>query len=150
MPVFEAIHHSDAPLETVWEVLSDHRGMPSWSRVSSVELDQKGSPDANGVGAVRVLKTGPIRVVEEITEFEPPESLAYRMTKGLPIKSWEGHVELVAAGDGTKVTWRIDMEPDMPAMGWALKRMARKLCEDLAEGLADEADRRWDDQGGTR
>ncbi|KAA0236092.1 MAG: hypothetical protein JJLCMIEE_00760 [Acidimicrobiales bacterium] len=142
MPAFESIQHSTAPVETVWEVLSDHEGMPSWARVKSVELEQQGSPDANGVGAVRVLRSGPIRVVEEITEFDAPKTLAYRMTKGLPIKRWDGRVELAVAGDGTKITWRIDMEPDMPAMGWALKRMARKLCEDLAEGLARQADER--------
>ena len=44
-----------APPETVFDVLTDHRAYPNFTPIRGAELDPEGSPDPNGVGAVRVL-----------------------------------------------------------------------------------------------
>ncbi len=43
-----------APVETVFDVLTDHRGYAKITPLRSSTLEREGSPDPNGVGAVRV------------------------------------------------------------------------------------------------
>ena len=39
-----------APIETVWDKLSDHVGMSQWGPGISVTMDKLGTDDPNGVG----------------------------------------------------------------------------------------------------
>lgn len=43
-----------APVETVFDVLTDHRGYAKITPLRSSTLEREGSPDPNSVGAVRV------------------------------------------------------------------------------------------------
>src|SRR5690606_40825054 len=76
--VSKTIH---APIEKVFEILADHEGYVSFPGVRKAELIQEGTSPRNGVGAVRRLGLGPISIDEEITEFQAPSLLGYRIVK---------------------------------------------------------------------
>jgi hypothetical protein len=42
-----------APIETVWDKLSNHVGMSQWGPRIAVTMDRLGTADPNGVGAIR-------------------------------------------------------------------------------------------------
>jgi hypothetical protein len=52
-----------APMEVVFDVLSDHRGYHTITPLRSATLELEGDAEPNGVGAIRVLKLAgpPIR-----------------------------------------------------------------------------------------
>ena len=72
-----------APTAKVFARYSDFPSWTRWSGLGKVSVRRPG--DANGVGAVRVIQTGPLRIVEEVTASEPPSALTYRLLSGLPI-----------------------------------------------------------------
>lgn len=110
--------------------------MPSWLKLKSVELDPEGTPDPNGVGAVRNIRNGPVKIKEEVTLFEPPHRLGYRMVSGLPVKDYLGMTTLEAQGGGTKITWEVDYVPDMPAGNLLIRWLVKRIVDDLVKRLA--------------
>jgi uncharacterized protein YndB with AHSA1/START domain len=124
-----------APREAVWERLADHEGMPAWMPVREVVRRRPGSPDPNGVGAVRTVRLRGMVVEEEVTGFEPPERLRYRLTEGAPIRDHRGEVTLHASGDRCRVEWRIEFRPLIPGTGWLVARVLRREIARGLEGL---------------
>ena len=75
-----------APIETVWDKLSDHVGMSEWGPVT-VTMDRLGTADPNGVGAIRrIALPGPgPDIVEEVVTFEAPNLLRLQSPVRYPI-----------------------------------------------------------------
>lgn len=96
-----------APIDVVWAILADHRRYNEWAAMSNSTLEREGVLDPDGVGAIRVLGTGPVVSREEVVVFDPPHHLAYTLLSGLPISNYRADVELVDYhGVRTLVTWR--------------------------------------------
>lgn len=104
------------PVEHVWSVLADHEGMTSWGPGLTVTLDQEGSTDRNGLGAVRrIAAPGPApAIVEEIVAFEPGSKLGYKALSGVPFKNYGGEVVLSPAGTGTRIDYSITLDERVP------------------------------------
>jgi len=66
-----------APIDTVWDALSNHSGISRWAPGLTVTMDRLGTADPNGVGAIRrIASPGPgPDIVEEVVTFEPPHLL---------------------------------------------------------------------------
>jgi uncharacterized protein YndB with AHSA1/START domain len=131
-----------APPEVVWEVVADLRGMGDYTRVRKVELEREGEPPPNGVGAIRVVHLIGPPIREEITAFEPPRRFAYRMLSGAPVRDHVGTIELSPAGEGTRMSYVVETTPTVPLVGFAVVAVVRKTVEDIAAGIAAEAQRR--------
>ena len=108
----------NAPIEHVWDVLSDHEGMASWAPGLKVRLDRTGTEERNGVGAVRRIEApGPApAIVERVVAFEPVRRLAYEAISGVPFKEYGGEVVLTPTHDGTKVSYTVRYEPRLPLL----------------------------------
>jgi hypothetical protein len=106
-------HHFAAAPEAVWARFSDHAGMVNWAGVFKATLAREGQPERDGVGAVRRLDVLPgVTIVEEVTGFEPPRRLTYRLTAGLPgLAHHAGETRLLPDGSGgTRLEWDIELE----------------------------------------
>ncbi len=99
----------DLPVQTVWEALVDHEGMSGWAPGLKATLDREGTPERNGVGAVRRIKApGPApAIVEQITACDAPRRLGYRALAGVPFRGYGGEVVLTDAGGRTEVAWSL-------------------------------------------
>jgi uncharacterized protein YndB with AHSA1/START domain len=115
----------NAPIERVWTVLADHEGMSSWAPGLRASLTTDGTPERNGVGAVRRLDApGPMpAIVEEITGFEPQRRLAYRALAGVPLKNYAGEVVLTAQGSGTRIDYTVSADQRLPVVEQVLVRL---------------------------
>lgn len=120
----------------VWRVLTDHCGWTRWAGVKEVVLRQQGDPPPNGLGAIRVVRKSGIAVEEEITAFDPPQRLAYRLVAGIPIRNHEGEVCLDLSESGTRVTWRARFDPIVPLTGGLLKRALARELQNILDRLA--------------
>ena len=99
----------NVPLDKVWAVLSDHKGIENWIPASTVTMTELGSPDPNGVGAVRsIAMPGPApAIVERVTKFEAPHVLGYEALAGVPWKNHRGEISLTEVAEGTRIEWTL-------------------------------------------
>jgi uncharacterized protein YndB with AHSA1/START domain len=142
-PRIDVFRHADAPVELVWSILSDHRGYRTWNPVPTAELEVEGSPEPDGVGAVRKLGARPIFAREKVIEFDPPHHLAYTILSGIPVRDYRADVELFATADGgCDIRWTGSFGSAPAGMGRLLKGFLQRVLEDMARRLAEEAERR--------
>jgi uncharacterized membrane protein len=130
-----------APSRRVWELLADHEGMPAWMPVREVVRRRPGRPEANGVGARRVVRASGLAIEERITAFEPERRLVYEVVEGAPVRDHRGEVLLEPDGDATRVRWRVSLRPLVPGTGWLLRRIVGRLVGRGLEGLARRAEK---------
>jgi carbon monoxide dehydrogenase subunit G len=122
-----------APIETVWDKLSDHVGMSEWGPVT-VTMDKLGTADPNGVGAIRrIASPGPgPDIVEEVVTFEAPNLFGYKALSGTPFPGYAGEVRLTPAGSGTHINYTVSTTASFPLV----KAPLAVICQVLLRLLA--------------
>ncbi len=131
-------HTVSADPQRVWAEVADHEGMaqwtPSWASLPKVTLESVGSPDRNGVGAVRrlVMVPGP-PIRERVTAFEPGQRLAYEAISGVPARDYTGEIVLTPAGAGTRIDWTIAFDPAVPGAQLVLRAAISTVARVLAK-----------------
>jgi hypothetical protein len=131
-------HTVTADPEQVWAEIADHEGMsgwtPAWVPLPKVTLESQGSPDRNGVGAVRrlVMAPGP-PIRERVTAFERPTRLTYEALSGVPARNYTGDIVLTPVGSGTRFDWTIAFDPAFPGAQLILRTAIGTVARVLAK-----------------
>src|SRR6201993_1546693 len=143
MVEFTLRHTTTAPIEKVFDVLTDHRGMADYvPLLRRSTLDREGTPAPNGVGAVRRLEAVGPAIVEEIIDYQRPTRYAYKMLSGAPVRDHVGTVELREAGTGTEVSWHLRSTPKIPGANWLLSAVLHRAIGELLKGAVRTAEDR--------
>ena len=120
--------HIRAPIERVWELLSDQEAYTFAKVVNEATLLKEGRGEKDGVGAVVRVRALGAPVTWEIVAFEPPARLEYRITKVLlPMRHEIGAVEFTTRGDGTDVRWTSSFEVPIPIVGRLIGPVIRQV-----------------------
>ncbi|MCW2958995.1 MAG: hypothetical protein JWP18_1798 [Solirubrobacterales bacterium] len=140
MPGFLITKQINAPVQTVFDVLTQHDGYGAFSPGPvRVELERPGTPDANGVGAIRkILGAGPA-IREEVYRYDEPTHFSYGIISGAPVKDHRGDVVLEERAGGTFMTYRITFDAALPLRPVMLGVM-RLVVGSLAAGVAKTAE----------
>jgi uncharacterized protein YndB with AHSA1/START domain len=139
MPEFAIRQEIPAPVERVFALLADHVGWQRWAGVQEVVLRQQGDPAPNGLGAIRVLRRGGLAIEEEVTAFEPPARIGYRVSAGIPVRDCQVEIRLEPSAGATRLTWDVRFRPLVPGTGWLMRRLIRPRLVDTLAGLARSA-----------
>jgi uncharacterized protein YndB with AHSA1/START domain len=131
-----------APVETVFEVLTDHRGYSRITPLRKSTLEREGEPAPNGVGAVRVLSSLGPPLREETIVYEPPTRFSYKLLSGAPLRDHVGTIELTPGEGGTRFVYAVRTTPTLPMVGGAAVAVARFGVKQLFDGIANESERR--------
>jgi len=127
----------EAPIETVWRVLSDLENWPSWNKsVTKIRVD---GPIQAGTSFAWV--GGGSRIVSRLEEVDPPKRIAWS-GKTLGIRAM--HVwELAEKGEGTQVHTEESFKGLVARLfrGYARKTLARALDQGISS-LKAEAEAR--------
>lgn len=143
MPSYRHTASTSAPIDVVWHVVQDHEGMaailpPGADAVAKPWLAEEGSPDRNGVGAVR--RFGKLPLGEQITEFDPPHRMAYTIVNA-PIKGYEGVVQLTERSDGgTDVVWEGSFERPGGVQGAVMGRVVGTIVGGMLKKVVKVAE----------
>jgi len=123
-----------APIETVWDTLSDHVGISQWGPGITVTMDRLGTADPNGVGAIRrIASPGPgPDIVEEVVTFQAPNVLGYKALSGTPFPGYAGEVRLTPAGAGTHINYTVSSTASFPLVKAPLAVVCQVLLRLLA------------------
>ncbi|MDX5398550.1 MAG: SRPBCC family protein, partial [Actinomycetes bacterium] len=108
-----------APPGVAFARYADILSWTRWAGLGRVALGRPG--DVDGVGALRVIANGPVRVVEEVTAVDAPRRLDYRLVRGFPIRDHAGWVTFTPSDGGTTVLWECDFTSRIPGAGPAFR-----------------------------
>jgi len=131
-----------APPETVFAVLTDHRGYAKITPLLKSVLEREGEPAPDGVGAIRKLSAVGPPLREEVLAYEPSTRFSYKLLSGLPVRDHVGTVELTPSGDGTRVVYAVRTNPTLPLAGGAVVAIVKVGVKQLLGGIVAEAERR--------
>src|SRR5689334_19995770 len=110
--------------EKVFDVIADHEGYTRLEGIKKSKLVKTGATERNGVGAVREIVAGGAWFQEEITTFERPKKLGYKIIKSKPPMDHEGGlVEITPTADGCDVVWTTTLHVRIPLVGGLLTRL---------------------------
>jgi len=124
------------PIQRVWDVVSDHRGLDRWLLPgATIRLDPEGHSEPNGLGAVRVIERGSFRGEEKVVAYSPPHHLAYTVVSGAPIKKHLGEIFLEKVAEGTRVRWTVEFAPVVPGTGLVIAAIVRRVLKSGLERL---------------
>ena len=141
--VYRVEARSDAPPEVVWPLLGEARRWREWSFLTSTGLERDGSPEPDGIGAVRRFTRFGVGSREEVVAWDPPRHLAYRILSGFPVRDYRSDVTLEPAGAGTRIEWAGSYDLKWPGTGRLLQavlpRMMQRFADDLARAAGDRA-----------
>ena len=131
-----------APIERVFDAVTDHAGMGSWIDGTSVTVDEPGVPPPNGLGALRRIRWRGISVWERVVAWEPPTIMHYRVERGSPVRDHLGRFTLTAISPAeTFVDYRIDYRVPWVFGGRAAGTVLTYILgRDLRRGLAKLAE----------
>jgi hypothetical protein len=124
---------------TVYALLRDGESWPTWSRIDSVELERPGTGEPEGVGAVRVLRSGRITGRDTIAELVPDRRFSYTHTSTLPIRDYRGDVDLEPTAAGTAIRWVSEFDPKIPGTGPLVRRVLDGFIKGMVNGLAEHS-----------
>jgi uncharacterized protein YndB with AHSA1/START domain len=131
-----------APPETVFEVLTDHRGYAKLTPLRKSVLEREGEPAPNGVGAIRKLTAVGPALREEVIAYEEPSRFSYTLLSGLPVRDHVGTVELTPNGSGTRMVYAVKTQPTVPVVGAVVVAAVKQGVKGLIGGVAAESERR--------
>jgi hypothetical protein len=136
-------HHATTTADpaTVYALLRDGAGWPTWSPIESFELERPGAEEPEGIGAVRVFRSGRVTGRDEIVELVPDRRFAYAHTSSLPVRDYRGQVDLEPIPEGTAIRWVSEFDPKIPGTGWLMRRALDGFVAKLTHGLAEHATR---------
>ncbi len=132
----------DAPPETIFEVLVDHRSYSSITPLRRSVIEREGEPSPNGVGAIRRLSAIGPPLREEVLTYEEPSRFSYKLLSGLPVRDHVGTVELTPHEGGTKMIYAVRTMPTVPLGGAAVVAVLKLGVKQLVDGVSAEAERR--------
>lgn len=145
MPTVTFTKDIAAPPDVVFDVLTDHLGYVRITPLRAVKMEREGSPEPNGLGAIRVIYPLGERLPsarEEVVEFEPPRRFGYRVISGLPARHVQGDVTLEPTPTGTRMVYRHEVVPSFPAPAAAIRAGMRAVIGTLVRAVTKESERR--------
>jgi hypothetical protein len=127
---------ANASPAALYALLRDGATWPVWSPIGSFELRSEGAAEPEGIGAIRVFRTGRVTSVERIAELVPDRRFSYELEHGLPITGYRADVDLDTDGDGTTIHWHSTFQGKVPGTGWFYQLVLSRFIKRCAEGLA--------------
>ena len=134
---------TSAPIETVFDIMTDHRKQAEYVWLfQRSSLDQEGDPAPNGTGAVRRLRCFGASFVEEILDYKRPVLWSYTVRSGAPVRDHLGTVTLHETDTGTHIDWHIDARFTVPGVDRLAGPGFKKFIAILLDSAIREAERR--------
>ena len=131
-----------APIDRVFEVMSDHGRYDRMRKISAAELIRDGDTEKNGDGAVRRLRSGLARFDEEISEFDRPNRFDYLIIRtNLPLHHDGGSLRFETSGSGTRVGWTSTFRITVPVVSGPLNAIFKRQLEKSFHAMLEDAER---------
>lgn len=134
-----------APPQTIWDVLADFGSLSSWTDGIEHSCILNHGPDGP-VGTTRRVQVRRDALVESITEFDPPTTLAYDI-EGLPtrLRLVANRWTLRPAGEATAVTVTSTVEIGRGPLAGLAERIVGRVMAKQSDAMLSGLNRRLED-----
>jgi carbon monoxide dehydrogenase subunit G len=134
-----------APLQAIWDVLADFGSLSSWADGVEHSCILNHGPDGP-VGTTRRVQVRRDALVESITEFDPPTTLAYDI-EGLParLRLVANRWTLRPAGEATVVTVTSTVEIGRGPLAGLAERIVGRVIAKQSDAMLAGLNRRLED-----
>lgn len=137
----EKFARSAASPSAVYAVAKRSRAYPEWSMIGAFELVRPGDGDEDGVGQLRIFKTGTVKLLEEIVELVPDRRVSYTLIKGLPFRDYRADIDITPIeGGGAQIHWHASFHPKIPGTGWLCRALMNSIFTRMTRQLARAAE----------
>ena len=140
---FEIRARASAPVDEVWPLIGEAGRWKEWSFLDHSDLERTGSPDPDGVGAIRRFTRFGVGSREEVVVFEPPRHLGYVILSGFPVRNYRSDIVLSpdgTAGAGSHLSWSGTFDAKVPGTGRALEIVLQRMIARFASGVTSYAE----------
>jgi hypothetical protein len=124
---------------TVYALLRDGATWPEWGPIDSFALERPGAGEPEGIGAVRVLRSGRVTGRDTIAELVADRRFSYTHASSLPVENYRGDVDLEPVAGGTEIRWVSEFDAKIPGTGALMRRALDGFVAKLVSGLAQRA-----------
>lgn len=128
-----------APIEKIFDLLTDHANYKQFPGILDSKLEVQGSPAPNGLGAVRYIKVKQGWFREKITAYDRPRAFTYLITEtSLPLEHEGGTLTFKPVAGGTEVVWTSRARFTIPLIGGLVTKLfAGMLAKGFSATLKD-------------
>ena len=133
----------NAPLDTIWAVLTDFEQYPTWARdlkeAAILERDEEGRPTA-----VRFRAAAMGRSTNYTLRYEwddAPYRLPWELVDGDIMRVLDGAYEFAEHDGGTDVTYHLRVELVIPLPGFVKRRAEARIVSTALEELRERVAR---------
>jgi hypothetical protein len=131
---------TSADPSTVYALLRESATWTEWGPFESVSLETPApGGDPEGVGAVRMLRSGRVTGHDTIAELVPDRRFSYTHESSLPVRDYRGDVDLTPVDGGTEIRWVTQFEPKFPGTGRLVRRGLDGFIATVTDALAAHA-----------
>ena len=115
----------NAPVDEVWDAITDQDNMAQWIGFDPVTVRKEGWTQRHGAGSERLMQgpRGVGQVVEQVIATSPQQSLRYRVIEGSPLTCHQGEITLKQSGAQTELHWSIRFRPKVTGTGALLQKV---------------------------
>lgn len=132
-----------APVEQVFDQLTDLANYAEFPGVRRARFVREGTPEKNGVGAIREVDARIFWMQEEVLGFERPYRMDYRIRQSRPgIRHESGRMQLKATTGGTEVTWTSAFAVPLPLLAGPAEFLGARLSELMFAAILRHIDRK--------
>lgn len=129
-----------APIQKVFELMTDHEHYDRLDCVDLSNLLKEGNLNRNGMGAIRELKVASVRFIELISAFQAPSRFEYKVQQcylcignngkeiRFPLIHQRGQITLEEHNGGTIVYWLSQFSVALP-FGEVIAKLMRPFVE---------------------
>ncbi|MGF1759232.1 SRPBCC family protein [Photobacterium sagamiensis] len=134
---------ANAPKNILFHLLSDHENLGRFFN-AEFSLVRQGKPEANGIGAVREVTTGPFTFQEQIIDYKENEHLHYKIIQGGPVKEHGGWIRFQNINaNQSLIHYRINFSPKIKGTGWLIKYLLEKDIRKALSHIAQLGESEW-------
>lgn len=126
----------NAPIDYLFEAISDHGAYTRFKAVRHAKVVEPGCDELNGLGALREVHVGPLQFMERITVFERPIRMDYHIEASEPVTMQHdmGSIHLKPLSNTqTQVIWQSQGRIQIPLLGWLVDK---KFTRDGTKGFS--------------
>lgn len=133
MTSFSLERKVDLPVQKLWNLIADFTVSPGPE--IKVEVEKEGDADCGGVGTIRTITIGNVRVKEILDSVDPPRGFTYRILSGAPMRYYKGIVNFKAQEGATLIRWYAEIKPLIPFTGPILVKVAKGAVNGLIDSV---------------
>ncbi len=132
----------DAPLDTIWSVLTDFERYPTWARdlkeAKVIERDDEGRPTAVRFRAAAMGRSTSYTLRYEWNDA--PHRLPWELVDGDIMRVLDGAYEFAEVDGGTDVTYHLRVELAVPLPGFVKRRAEARIVGTALEELRERVE----------